>query len=70
LAGFALPGFVEAHIHPGAAYLQEEGGALLFPEFQQKQIAEAVAVYLEKIRMRRILSAKGGRWSYFRTGAP
>jgi predicted amidohydrolase YtcJ len=46
---FALPGFVEAHIHPAQPYLHEEGGALLFPEsFDKKQIAEAVAAYLQK----------------------
>jgi len=46
---FALPGFIEAHIHPAQPYLQEEGGALLFPEsFDKKQIADAVATYLKK----------------------
>ena len=50
LAGaFAMPGFIEAHIHPAQPYLREEGGALLFPEsFNEKQIAEAVAAYLKK----------------------
>jgi predicted amidohydrolase YtcJ len=46
---FALPGFVEAHIHPAQPFLYEEGGALLFPESYDKgQIAEAVAAYLKK----------------------
>ena len=46
---FAVPGFIDAHIHPAQPYLHEEGGALLFPEtFGEKQIAEAVAAYLEK----------------------
>ncbi len=46
---FAMPGFVEAHVHPAQPYLQEEGGALLFPEsFNKEQIAEAVAAYLAK----------------------
>ena len=45
---FAMPGFIDAHIHPAQPYLQEEGGALLFPEsFNKEQIAEAVAVYLK-----------------------
>ena len=44
---FAMPGFIDAHIHPAQPYLQEEGGALLFPEsFDQAQIAAAVAAYL------------------------
>lgn len=48
LAGaFALPGFIDDHIHPAQPYLQHEGGALLFPEnFDKQQIAEAVAKYL------------------------
>ena len=46
---FAMPGFIEAHIHPAQPYLHEEGGALLFPEsFDENQIAEAVATYLKK----------------------
>jgi hypothetical protein len=46
---FAMPGFVEAHIHPAQPYLHEEGSALLFPEsYNKEQIAEAVAAYLEK----------------------
>jgi predicted amidohydrolase YtcJ len=46
---FAMPGFVEAHIHPAQPYLHEEGGALLFPESLNKaQIAEAVAAYLRR----------------------
>ncbi len=46
---FALPGFVDSHIHPAQPYLHEEGGALLFPEsFNKEQIAEAVTTYLEK----------------------
>ena len=45
---FAMPGFIDAHIHPAQPYLQEEGGALLFPEsFDKGQIAAAVAVYLK-----------------------
>jgi len=45
---FAMPGFIDAHIHPAQPYLQEEGGALLFPEsFDKEQIAAAVAVYLK-----------------------
>ena len=45
-----MPGFIDAHIHPAQPYLQEEGGALLFPEsFNKEQIAEAVAAYLKKI---------------------
>jgi hypothetical protein len=50
LAGaFALPGFVDAHVHPAQPYLQEEGGALLFPEsFGKEQIAEALAAYLKR----------------------
>jgi len=49
LAGaFALPGFIDDHIHPAQTYLQHEGGALLFPEnFNKQQIAEAVAKYLK-----------------------
>jgi hypothetical protein len=49
LAGaFAMPGFVDAHIHPAQPYLNQEGGALLFPEsFTKEQIAEAVAAYLK-----------------------
>ena len=44
---FAMPGFIDAHIHPAQPYLQEEGGALLFPEsFDKAQIAAAVAAYL------------------------
>lgn len=46
---FAMPGFVDAHIHPAQPYLHQEGGALLFPEsFNKEQIAEAVAAYLKK----------------------
>ncbi len=46
---FAMPGFIDAHIHPAQPYLREEGGALLFPEsFNKQQIAEAVAAYLNK----------------------
>lgn len=46
---FAVPGFIDAHIHPAQPYLREEGGALLFPEsFDKEQIAEAVAAYLKK----------------------
>ena len=46
---FAMPGFVDAHIHPAQPYLQEEGGALLFPEsFSKEQIAEALAAYLKR----------------------
>ncbi len=46
---FAMPGFVDAHVHPAQPYIQEEGGALLFPEsFSKQQIAEAVAAYLKK----------------------
>ena len=46
---FAMPGFIDAHIHPAQPYLNEEGGALLFPESSSKeQIAEAVAAYLKK----------------------
>jgi hypothetical protein len=46
---FAMPGFIDDHIHPAQPYLHEEGGALLFPEsFNEKQIAEAVAAYLKK----------------------
>jgi predicted amidohydrolase YtcJ len=44
---FAMPGFIDAHIHPAQPYLQQEGGALLFPEsFDAEQIAAAVAAYL------------------------
>jgi predicted amidohydrolase YtcJ len=46
---FAMPGFIDAHIHPAQPYLQQEGGALLLPEsFNKEQIAEAVAAYLKK----------------------
>ncbi len=46
---FAMPGFIDDHIHPAQPYLHQEGGALLFPEsFNKEQIAEAVAVYLNK----------------------
>jgi hypothetical protein len=46
---FAVPGFIDAHIHPAQPYLHQEGGALLFPEsFTKEQIAEAVAAYLKK----------------------
>ncbi len=46
---FAMPGFIDAHIHPAQPYLHQEGGALLFPEtFNKQQIAEAVAAYLKK----------------------
>jgi len=46
---FAMPGFIDDHIHPAQPYLHEEGGALLFPErFDERQIAEAVAAYLKK----------------------
>lgn len=46
---FAMPGFVDDHIHPAQPYLQQEGGALLFPEsFDKEQIAEAVAAHLKK----------------------
>jgi predicted amidohydrolase YtcJ len=46
---FAMPGFIDDHIHPAQPYLHEEGGALLFPEsFTKEQIAEAVAAYLKK----------------------
>jgi predicted amidohydrolase YtcJ len=46
---FAMPGFVDAHIHPAQPYLQEEGGAVLFPEsFSTEQIAEALAAYLKR----------------------
>ena len=48
---FAVPGFIDAHIHPAQPYLHQEGGALLFPEsLNKEQIAEAVAAYLKKIR--------------------
>jgi hypothetical protein len=46
---FAMPGFIDAHIHPAQPYLQEEGGALLFPEsFDKEQIAAAVVAYLRE----------------------
>ena len=46
---FAMPGFIDDHVHPAQPYLQQEGGALLFPEsYDKKQIAEAVAAYLNK----------------------
>jgi len=46
---FAVPGFIDAHIHPAQPYLHREGGALLFPEsLNKEQIAEAVAAYLKK----------------------
>jgi len=46
---FAMPSFIDAHIHPAQPYLHQEGGALLFPEsFTKEQIAEAVAAYLKK----------------------
>ncbi|MBP2681444.1 MAG: hypothetical protein H6Q78_1307, partial [Candidatus Krumholzibacteriota bacterium] len=46
---FALPGFIDGHIHPAQPYLREEADALLFPEsFDKKQIAQAVAAYLKK----------------------
>jgi len=46
---FAMPGFVDAHIHPAQPYLRQEGGALLFPEdFNKDQIADAVAAYLRR----------------------
>ena len=46
---FAMPGFIDDHIHPAQPYIQQEGGALLFPEsFSKEQIAEAVAAYLKK----------------------
>lgn len=46
---FAIPGFIDAHVHPAQPYLHEEGGALLFPEtYGEKQIADAVAAYLRK----------------------
>jgi len=50
LAGaFAMPGFIDAHIHPAQPYLHQEGGALLFPEsFNKEQIAEAVSAYMKK----------------------
>ena len=45
---FAMPGFIDDHIHPAQPYLQQEGGALLFPEnFDKEQIADAVAEYLK-----------------------
>ena len=59
---FVMPGFIDAHIHPAQPYIQEEGGALLFPDsFNKEQRAEAVAAYLKKIRPRPILSGKDGR---------
>ena len=46
---FAMPGFVDDHIHPAQPYLLEEAGALLFPESSNReQIAEAVAAYLKR----------------------
>jgi hypothetical protein len=46
---FAMPGFIDDHIHPAQPYLLEEAGALLFPEsFDKAQIAAAVAGYLKK----------------------
>ncbi len=46
---FAMPGFIDDHIHPAQPYLHQEGGALLFPEsFNKEQIAEAVAAYLKQ----------------------
>ena len=45
---FAMPGFIDAHIHPAQPFLHQEGGALLFPEsFTKEQIGEAVAAYLK-----------------------
>jgi len=45
---FAMPGFVEGHVHPAQPYLREEGGALLFPESSsEQQVADAVAAYLK-----------------------
>ncbi len=45
---FAMPGFVDDHVHPAQPYLQEEAGALLFPEsLSKQQVAEAVAAYLK-----------------------
>ncbi len=46
---FAMPGFIDCHVHPAQPYLHEEGGALLFPvSFGRQQIADAVAGYLRK----------------------
>ena len=46
---FAMPGFIDDHVHPAQPYLNEEGGALLFPEsLDKEQIAEAVAAYLKR----------------------
>ena len=46
---FAMPGFIDDHIHPAQPYLYQEGGALLFPEtFNKQQMGEAVAAYLKK----------------------
>ncbi len=46
---FAMPGFIDGHIHPAQPYLYEEGGALLFPEsYDKEQIAEAVAAYMKE----------------------
>ena len=46
---FAMPGFIDDHIHPAQPYLQQEAGALLFPEsFNKEQIAEAIAAYLKE----------------------
>ncbi len=46
---FAMPGFIDDHVHPAQPYQLEEAGALLFPEsFDKTQIAVAVAAYLKK----------------------
>jgi len=46
---FAVPGFIDAHIHPAQPYLHQEGGVLFFSEsLNKEQIAEAVAAYLKK----------------------
>ncbi len=46
---FAMPGFIDDHVHPAQPYLHQEGGALLFPESANlEQIADAVAAYLKK----------------------
>jgi hypothetical protein len=45
---FAMPGFIDDHVHPAQPSIHQEGGALLFPEsFTKEQIVEAVTAYLK-----------------------
>ena len=45
---FAVPGFIDAHIHPAQPYLHQEGGALLFPEVANPETTLLIHDFISK----------------------